>query len=685
MLTNKPRSFQKTSVLETGISDHHKLIATLFRSKFTHLPPKKVKYRDYKKFDNYSFLHELEEELLKGEMYKSNKDMYTVFTNVFSSVVNKHAPLKSRTIRGNQGPFMNRELSKAIMKRSRMKNRYLKWPSWENFLNYTASKRLCNNLTKATKVDYFKKVTNNRGKSFVSNKSFWNTVKPFLTNKGFMTEDKIVIKNDDKIITEAEEISELFNNHYVNVVEKTTGFPSVALGLPNDQKQDHKTVKSIIDEYCNHPSILRIKEKFPLRQDFDIPLATVSQINRLISEINIKKATGPDNIHPRLVKLSANIIDSHLTNIINRDISSNHFSDNAKIAPVIPILKKNERDLLENYRPVSILCCFSKIYEKFLLDKIKPFIDTFLSRYMSAYRENHSTNHVLIRLTESWRNALDNNKLVGTVFMDLSKAFDCIPHDLLVAKLYMYGFSEHSITFFYSYLKRRVQCVKINEICSTSKTLLSEVPQGSILGPILFNIFLNDMITIFNKTDIYNFADDNTLSVIAENRDEILNVLCQESELAVNWFKENSMIVNPDKFQSMILDKQDKNNISSELNISGNKIKTKESVKLLGISIDNQLKFDTHVSNLCKQASMQLNAISRLKQYMGRKEIEVLLNSFIYSNFNYCPLVWNFCSCKSSSKIEQIQKRCLKLLLDDNVSDYNDLLHKSNRSTMVVK
>ena len=304
---------------------------------------------------------------------------------------------------------------------------------------------------------------------------------------------------------------------------------------------------------------------------------------------------------------------------------------------------------------------------------------------MSAYRENHSTNHVLIRLTESWRNALDNNKLVGTVLMDLSKAFDCIPHDLLVAKLYMYGFSENSITFFYSYLKRRVQCVKINEICSTSKTLLSGIPQGSIMGPILFNIFLNDMITVINKTDIYNFADDNTLSVIAENRDKILNVLCQESELAVNWFKENSMIVNPDKFQSMILDKQDKNNISSELNISGNKIKTKESVKLLGISIDNQLKFDTHVSNLCKQASMQLNAISRLKQYMGRKEIEVLLNSFIYSNFNYCPLVWNFCSCKSSSKIEQIQKHCLKLLLDDNVSDYKDLLHKSHRSTMVVK
>ena len=165
---------------------------------------------------------------------------------------------------------------------------------------------------------------------------------------------------------------------------------------------------------------------------------------QLINEINIKKATSPDNIPPRLVKLSANIIDSHLTNIINSDISRNHFSENAKIASVIPIYKKKERNSLENYRPVSILCCFSKIYEKFLLDKLKPFISTFLSRYMSAYRENHSTNHELIRLTESWRNALNTNKLAGTILMDLSKAFDCIPHDLLIAKLYMYGLSENS-------------------------------------------------------------------------------------------------------------------------------------------------------------------------------------------------------------------------------------------------
>ena len=223
--------------------------------------------------------------------------------------------------------------------------------------------------------------------------------------------------------------------------------------------------------------------------------------------------------------------------------------------------------------------------------------------------------------------------------MDFFKAFDCIPHDILIAKLYAYGFIEKRAVFLYSYLKRRNQNVKIDDILSTFQSLISGVPQGSILGPILFNIFLNDLLTTLENSEIYNFADDNTISSISKEKEVLLTTLEKESEKAVDWFSRNNMIVNPENFQSMILERSgnldvhtidwfSRNNMivnpekfqsmilerSGNLDvhtieIDGNKIETTNSVDLLGIHIDNKLTFDDHIFTLFNKASMQLNAI----------------------------------------------------------------------------
>ena len=204
-------------------------------------------------------------------------------------------------------------------------------------------------------------------------------------------------------------------------------------------------MKKIIKHYKNHPSIETINKVYTKKENFDIPTATTEEINKIIKELDPKKATGLDKIPPKIAKMSANVIDSPLANVINNDITKNVFFEKAKVTSARPIFKKNERGKIENYRSVSILNCFSKAYEKFLLEKFKPFVNSFLLKYMEAYRENYSTNHVSIRLTENWKKTLDEKFLVGTVLTDLSKALDCIPHDLLIAKLYVYGVSQKTV------------------------------------------------------------------------------------------------------------------------------------------------------------------------------------------------------------------------------------------------
>ena len=190
LLSNKPKSFKKTFVCETGLSDCHKLVATMFRSTFIKLPPKVVKYRIYKNFYENKFCRDLDQILIKGDIYKA-KDPYGKPTNILYSTLEKHAPLKSKAVRGNQAPFMNKELSKAIMEKSRLRNRHLKHPSRENFLAYKNIKNKCNNLLKQSKKKYIKDI---RNEGAATSKSFWDTVKPFITDKGIQTNESITIE-----------------------------------------------------------------------------------------------------------------------------------------------------------------------------------------------------------------------------------------------------------------------------------------------------------------------------------------------------------------------------------------------------------------------------------------------------------------------------------------------------------
>ena len=223
--------------------------------------------------------------------------------------------------------------------------------------------------------------------------------------------------------------------------------------------------------------------------------------------------------------------------------------------------------------------------------------------------------------------------------MDLSKAFDCIPHDLLIAKLHAYGFSENCVTFFYFSLKRRNKSVEISNTNNLMKELLSGVPQGSILVPILFNIFINYLFLWLSTADLHNFADENTISAFSKDLQELIKKLEDASECAIKLFTNNCMIVKPGKFQSIIIESSKGKINPQSLKTKGNSNENSKCVRLLSIEIDNHSNFQSHISTTCEKAAGQLNALFCLKSSLNQDQRNAIANSLIYSNFSYCPLI----------------------------------------------
>ena len=253
---------------------------------------------------------------------------------------------------------------------------------------------------------------------------------------------------------------------------------------------------------------------------------------------------------------------------------------------------------------------------------------------------------------------------------DLSKAFDCIRHDLLIAKLHAYGWEQNSLRYMYDYLSYMKQ--RVNNF-SEWKIIKYGVPQGSILGPLLFNIYIADLFFFDEKCQLINYADDNTPFVCENSIEEVIGTLQKNTESIFLWIKNNFLKANPDKSHVVLSD-----NTERIISILSENITNTQSQKLLGITIDSELKFDIHVKSLCNKASLKLHALSRVSTI----QLKVILKAFILSQFNYCPLVWMFHSRELNNRINRIHARALRLAYKDYSSSFQELLIKDKSVTI---
>ena len=268
--------------------------------------------------------------------------------------------------------------------------------------------------------------------------------------------------------------------------------------------------------------------------------------------------------------------------------------------------------------------------------------------------------------------------------MDLSRAFDSVPHDLLLGKIRAYELSDKACALIGSYLADRWQQVRLGAHRSEWSEIIKGVPQGSILGPLLFNIFINDIFLIPNKSSLHNYADDNTLSYSHKDPDILIHNLQHDCTAILRWFKDNIMQANPGKFQAISFGRKG-NNIITDFTFHNTTIHCDDSVLLLGVEFDHLLTFNNYIAVICRKSARQLAVLKRLGHMLTLKGKLAIFKSFIECNFNYCPLIWHFCSQANTNKLEKIQERALRFIYNNYSSSHSDLLKLSGTECLLVK
>lgn len=589
---------------------------------------------------------------------------YNLFLTRFTAYYNECLPLQCKTTKNKKQlnkPWITLGILKSIRKKNKLYKKYLNNRSVEMLDKYKSYKnKLTTIIRKAEKMHYANKFEQAKGNLSQT----WQIIKG-LINSEQVSKQIGEIRIDDVTVTDKNKIANKFNDYFVNIGPQLANKIPAATGDP---------IKYIQGDF---PNSMVLYNTDP------------TEIAQIVHQLKNSSSKGHDGILPTVIKSTIDEIAMPLSIIFNLSFEKCIFPDKLKIARIVPIYKSDDKMVVNNYRPISVLPFFSKIIERLMYNRLLCYLDKndILIKNQYGFREKHSTYMALIKLLDQITNELDNKQFSIGIFIDLSKAFDTIDHNILIRKLQCYGIRGSVLDWFKSYLNNRQQYTCINDANSDVKQVTCGVPQGSILGPLLFIIYINDIVHASDIANLIMFADDTNLFYSNNSLDTLCNDINDDLVKISLWFRLNRLSLNVKKTNFMIFSTRNKKLPLSKMCIKIDDIAIEQvnHTKFLGLIMTDRLTWDMHVKTVYNKASKNIGIIYRIRHLIPLPTLKNLYFTLVNPYYEYCNIVWGSGKSIAFRRLERSQKRAVRAVVFANRRTHTAPIFKQLNVLTIVK